>query len=80
VTKLLGSCDPRILDLLEGLGLSLPLSILGLTVEFGPNVCSGLWPRLEGTCITGQAGFLPPWVSLVPVTHGGVGTDVMSTS
>jgi hypothetical protein len=61
-------------------GMELPLSVVGLAVEFGPRVCSGLWPRPEGTHDSGQAGFLCPWIPLVSVTPGGVGTDVVSSS
>ena len=75
MTKLLGSCDPVTLGVLENLGVELPLGVVGLAAEFGPKVCSGLQPRPEGTHITGQVGFLQPWIPLVPVTPSGVGTD-----
>jgi hypothetical protein len=83
VTKPLGSWDPGILGpwepgilvMLENLGVELPLGVVGLAAEFGPKVCSGLQPRPEGTHITGQVGFLQPWIPLVPVTPSGVGTD-----
>jgi hypothetical protein len=57
--------DLVILGVLEYLGVELPLGVVGLAVEFMPNVFSGLWPRLEGTGATGQAGFLHPWIPLV---------------
>jgi hypothetical protein len=54
--------------MLECLGMELPLGVVGLTVEFAPEVCSGHWTRPEGTCVTGWAEFLSAWVPLVPVT------------
>ena len=69
-----------ILGVLECLGVELPLGVVGLAAEFRPKVCSGLQLRAEGTCATGRAGFLSPWILLVPVTPGGVGTDVVSSS
>ena len=65
--------------MLEHLGVELPLGVVGLAVEFAPKVCSGHWPRPEGTCATGQVEFLGAWVLLVPVTPG-VGADVVSSS
>ena len=68
-----------ILGVLEHLGVELPLGVVGLAAEFEHKVCSGHWPRLEGTCATGWAEFLGAWVPLVPVTSG-VGKDVVSSS
>lgn len=79
VTKLLWSCDPVILGVLEHLGVELLLGFVGLAVEFGPKVCSGHWPRPEGTCVTGWMEFLGAWIPLVPVTSS-IGTDVVSSS
>ena len=65
----------------EHLRVELPLGVVGLASEFAPKVCSGTSPdRLEGTHATGQVEFLGAWVPLVPVTPGGVGTDVVSSS
>ena len=66
--------------MLEHLGVKLPLGVVGLTMKFVPKVCSEHLLRLEGTQVTGQAGFLCPWILLVPVTPGGVGTGAMSSS
>lgn len=53
-----------------------PLSALGLlAAEFAPSL-----HRVEETRATGQLGFLCPWIPLVQVTPGGVGTDVVSYS
>ena len=65
--------------MLEHLGVELLLSVVGLATEFDPEVCSGLQPSPEGTCATGQAGFLCPWIPLVLVTLGSVGTHVVSS-
>ena len=64
--------------MLEHLGVGLPSSIIGLTVELGSKVCSGHWPRQERTCAIGQVEFLGARVPLIPVTSGD-GADV-STS
>ena len=37
-----------ILSMLERLGVELLLSVVGLTTELAPKVCSGHWPRPEG--------------------------------
>ena len=66
--------------MLENLGVELLLGVVGLAVEFVPKVCLGHWPRQGGTHATGQLGFLHPWIPLVPVTPGGVGTDGVSSS
>ena len=66
-----------ILGVLEHLGVKLPLGVVGMAVEFVPKVNQG---RPERTRVTGQVGFLCPWIPLVPVTPGGVGTDVVSSS
>ena len=50
MTKLLGSCDPVILGVLEHLGVELLLGVVGLGAELVLKVCSGYWLRLEGTC------------------------------
>ena len=65
--------------MLECLGMELPLGVVGLAIEFAPQVCSGHRPRLEGTCVTGWVGSLCPWFLMVPVTPS-VGTDVVSSS
>jgi hypothetical protein len=36
-----------ILEVLECLGVGLPLCVLGLAVEFVPNVCSVHWSSVE---------------------------------
>ena len=41
------------------------------------HVCWGFWPKLEGTCATGQVWFPHFWILLVPITPGMVGTDVV---
>ena len=73
VTKLLGSQDPVILGVLEHLGVEPPLGTVGLAAEFVPKVSQC---RPEGTRPTGRVRFLHPWILLVPVTPGGVGTVV----
>ena len=78
--KPLGFWDSGILGVLEDLGVELPLGVVGLAAEIGPKFCSGHQARLEGTGATDQAGYLHSWIQLVPVTPGGVGTDVMSSS
>ena len=50
------------------LGVEVLLGIVGLAVELATNVCSGDWPRLEGTHATDQAEFLGAWVPVVPIT------------
>jgi hypothetical protein len=75
VTKLLGSCDPLILAVVERLGVELRLGI-GLAVELVPKVCSD---RPEGTRATCLAEFLCAWFrwsQLLPV----LGTDAVSSS
>jgi hypothetical protein len=67
------------LGLLECLGMEIFLCVVGLDEEFGPNVCSGNRPRLEGTYATVRVEFLGDWVPLVPVTPS-VGTDVVFSS
>ena len=49
MTKLLGSWDPLILDMLEHLGVELSLGVVGLAVELSLKVCSGHWPRRQET-------------------------------
>ena len=39
MTKLLGSCDPLILGVLEHLGVELSLGVVGLASEFVPKAC-----------------------------------------
>lgn len=70
--KLLESCDPVILGMLEHLGVE-PLGAVGLAANFAPKVNQG---RPEGTQATGWAEFLCPWILLVSVT-GGVATGVV---
>jgi hypothetical protein len=79
MTKLLGSCDSVILGVLEHLGVEFPLGVVGLAAELVPKVCSGHWPRPEGTCATSGVEFLHAWVPLVPVTPCVV-ADVVSSS
>ena len=79
MTKLLGSWDPVVLDVLELLEMELPLGVMGLTAEFMPKVCSGHQPRPEGIHATGQEEFLGPWVLLFPVTSS-LGADVVPSS
>ena len=57
--------------------MELPLGVVGLAEEFALKVN---WHTLEGIWATGQVGFLCPWILLVPVTPGGVGTDIVSFS
>ena len=78
MTKLLRSCDPVILSMLESLGVELLLGVVELAAELAPKVCSGHYPRRAGSRATGQAEFLPAWVPLVPVTSG-VGADMFSS-
>ena len=65
--------------MLEHLGVELPLGVVGLAAESVPKVCSGQWPRLEGTRVTGWVEFRGAWVPLIPVTSS-VGADVVSSS
>jgi hypothetical protein len=64
--------------MLECLGVELPLGVMG--AELGSKVCSGLWPRLEGTLATVWVWFLQPWILLFPVIPGMVGINVLSSS
>ena len=68
-----------ILGMLEHLGVEFALSVVGLTVEFAPKVCSGHCPRPKGTCATGWVEFLGAQVPLIPVTSR-VGAAVVSSS
>ena len=77
MTILLGSWDPKILGVLELLGVEPSLGTMGLGIEFVPKVD---WCRLEGTQATGQGVFLLSWILLAPVTPSGVGTDVVFSS
>ena len=77
VTKLLGSCGPVILGILECLVVEFALGVTGLAVEFMPKANQ---PRKEVTHATGWTGFLCPWIPLVPGKPGGVLTDVRSSS
>ena len=61
----------------ECLRVELPLAVVGLAEKFVPKVNLH---RLEGTRALGWVSYLCPWVLLVPVTPGGVGTDVVSSS
>lgn len=45
-----------ILDVLELLGVQIPLGVVGLGAELEPKVCSGHQLRLEGTSATGRGG------------------------
>ena len=65
--------------MLEHLGEELLLGVVGLAAKFGPKVCSGHQPRLEGNGATGLTEFLHAWVPLVPVTPS-IGTEVVSSS
>ena len=51
--------------------MELSLGIVGLAKEFAPKITQ---PGRN----TGQAGFLCPWIPLVPVIPRVVGTDVSS--
>ena len=55
MTKLLGSRDPKILGMLEHLGVEPLLGTGGLATEFPPKLD---WYRPEGTRGTDWAGFL----------------------
>ena len=55
-----------ILGVLECLGVGLPLDVVELSAEFVPKVCSGYWPRPEGTHATDLMEFAQ--VLLVPFT------------
>ena len=48
--------------MLEHLGEELLLGVVGLAAKFGPKVCSGHQPRLEGNGATGLTEFLHAWV------------------
>ena len=63
----------------ELLGVELPLSVVGLAVEFAPKVCLGHWPRQGGTHATGQAEFLGAWITLFPVTSSFMADVVFSS-
>jgi hypothetical protein len=70
VSKLLESCDPVILGVLERLGVELPVGVVGLAAEFTPKVCSGHLLRLEGTNFTVRWGSWVPgsrWSQFLPV-------------
>lgn len=58
VTNLLGSCDSVVLEVLELLGVDLPLGVVGLAMVFESKFCLGHWLRQEGTHATGWAVFL----------------------
>jgi hypothetical protein len=49
--------DPMILEVLEHLGVELPLGVVRLAAEFATRVCSGHWPRL--LCVLSQFIGLP---------------------
>lgn len=66
-----------ILGILKHLGEEHPLGVVGLVVKFVSKVNRH---RLEGTRATGRAGFLCPWIPLVPVIPCDIGTDVVSSS
>ena len=63
-----------ILGVLEHLRVETPLRTVRLDAEFVPNETQD---RLEGTQATGREGVLCPWILLVSVTPGDVGTDVV---
>ena len=75
MTKLLGSWDPVVLDVLELLEMELPLGVMGLTAEFMPKVCSEHQPRGKEPV---QTKFLSAWIPALPDTFG-VGADVSSS-
>lgn len=77
MAKLLGSCDPVILRVLERLRVVVSQGVEGLVGELAPRVNQ---PRWEGTRATGQAGFMRPWVLLAPVTPSGDLRYVKSSS
>jgi hypothetical protein len=58
-------------------GSGVSFGFCGLAEEFASKV---IWHRLEGIQATGQVEFLRSWILLVPVTPGGVGTDIVSSS
>ena len=62
MNKVLGSCYPVVLGMLELLGVELLLGFVGLALELVPKVCSGHLSKLEGTLATGQMEFLGAWV------------------
>ena len=55
MTKLLGSWDPKILDVLEGLAVVPPLGAMGLSAEITTKVDQC---QLKGTQATGLVEFL----------------------
>ena len=62
--------------MLECLGVELPLGVVGLPLKsLGPRSAQGTDPDWKE-----PVGFLLPWIPLVPVTSGGVGTDDVSSS
>jgi hypothetical protein len=69
--------DLAILGVLVCLGLEPPLGTVGLVAKFAPKINQ---VRPEGTQATGQVGLLCPWILLVRVTPGGIGTGVVSSS
>ena len=68
-----------VLGVLECLGVEPLLCVVGLALEFTPNVCSGHWLRPEGTCATGRLGILGTQVLLIPVPSR-VEADVVFSS
>ena len=54
--------------MLEHLEVELLLGVVGLAAGLVPKVCSGHWPKPEGTRATGRVEFLGAWVPLVPIT------------
>ena len=67
-----------IVDVLECLGVELPLGVVGLTVEFAPKVCLRHRSRLEETHATGWAEYLGAWVLMVSVTFS-IAADVVAS-
>jgi hypothetical protein len=72
VTKFLGYWDPRILNVLERLGVELPLGVVGLASQFEPKVLLRALAQTDQKepMHTGLAEFLRAKVPVVPVTPG----------
>jgi hypothetical protein len=81
VTKLLGSWDPLILDMLERLGVELPLGVVGLAMEFAPKICSGHQPIQTRRNLCHWSSGVPAYLGpACPSNFQFWGTDVVSSS